>query len=167
MRRSAGINTAFRATIWSAVMSLAMLWLALRGLPLAILAFAPTLLAVGLVLGIMGWIGVKVDMSTALVAGVAIGLSVDDAVHCLLRWKQELRAGRTSDDALKVAYAGTGPGVVLSSSAVSLGFLAMLFSEFVPMSSFGWLVAVATAGGSLGNLVVIPAILALVTRRTR
>ena len=161
------VSTSFRATIWSGVMSLVMLWMALRRLPLAILAFAPTLLAVGLVLGIMGWIGVKVDMSTALVAGVAIGLSVDDAVHCLLRWKQELRAGRASDDALKVAYAGSGPGVVLSSAAVSLGFLAMLYSEFVPMSSFGWLVAVATAGGSLGNLVVIPAILALVTRRTR
>lgn len=161
------VNTSFRATLWSGVMSLLMLWIALRGLPLALLAFAPTLLAVGLVLGIMGWVGIKVDMSTALVAGVAIGLSVDDAVHCLLRWKQELRAGRSSDEALEVAYAGSGPGVVLSSSAVSLGFLAMLYSEFVPMSSFGWLVAVATAGGSLGNLVVIPAILALVTQRTR
>ena len=161
------VSTAFNATIWSAVMSVAMLWMALRYLPLALLAFAPTLLAVGLVLGIMGWMGVKVDMSTALVAGVAIGLSVDDAVHCLLRWKQELRSGLPSDEALKAAYAGSGPGVVLSSSAVSLGFLAMLYSEFVPMSSFGWLVAVATAGGSLGNLVVIPAILALVTRRTR
>lgn len=161
------VSTSFRATIWSGFMSLAMLWMALRYLPLAMLAFTPTLLAVGLVLGIMGWIGIKVDMSTALVAGVAIGLSVDDAVHCLLRWKQELRAGRSSDDALKAAYAGSGPGVVLSSSAVSLGFLAMLYSEFVPMSSFGWLVAVATAGGSLGNLVVIPAILALVTRRSR
>ena len=161
------VTTSFRATIWSGLMSLGMLWLALRRLPLAILAFAPTLLAVGLVLGIMGWIGLKIDMSTALVAGVAIGLSVDDAVHCLIRWKQELKAGRPSDEALKVAYAGSGPGVVLSSSAVSLGFLAMLYSEFVPMSSFGWLVAVATAGGSLGNLVVIPAILALLNRRTK
>ena len=161
------VSTSFRATIWSAVMSLAMLWMALRHFPLAVLAFALTLLAVGLVLGIMGWMGLKIDMSTALVAGVAIGLSVDDAVHCLLRWKQELRAGRPSDEALQVAYAGSGPGVVLSSSAVSLGFLAMLYSEFVPMSSFGWLVAVATAGGSLGNLVVIPAVLALFTRRTQ
>ena len=160
------VSTSFYSTICSGVMSLLMLWMALRNLPLAVLAFAPTLLAVGLVLGIMGWLGLKIDMSTALVAGVAIGLSVDDAVHCLLRWKQELRAGRASDEALKVAYAGSGPGVVLSSSAVSLGFLAMLYSEFVPMSSFGWLVAVATAGGSLGNLVVIPAILALFTRRT-
>jgi len=160
------VTTSFRATIWSGVMSVAMLWMALRNFRLALLAFAPTLLAVGLVLGIMGWLGMKIDMSTALVAGVAIGLSVDDAVHCLLRWKQELRAGRPSDEALKVAYAGSGPGVVLSSAAVSLGFLAMLWSEFVPMSSFGWLVAVATAGGSVGNLVVIPAVLALVTRRT-
>ena len=161
------VSTSFRATIWSGVMSLAMLWFALRNLPLATLAFAPTLLAVGLVLGIMGWMGLKIDMSTALVAGVAIGLSVDDAVHCLLRWKQELRAGRPAGEALKIAYAGSGPGVVLSSSAVSLGFLAMLYSEFVPMSSFGWLVAVATAGGSLGNLVVIPAILALFYRQKR
>lgn len=160
------MSTSFRATIWSGLMSLAMLWMALRYLPLALLAFTPTLLAVGLVMGIMGWLGLKIDVSTALVAGVAIGLSVDDAVHCLLRWKQELRAGRPSDEALRVAYAGSGAGVVLSSSAVSLGFLAMLYSEFVPMSSFGWLVAVATAGGSLGNLVLIPAILALVTRRT-
>ena len=160
------VSTSFRATLCAGLMSLAMLWAALRHLRLAFLAFLPTLLAVGLVLGIMGWLGLKIDMSTALVAGVVIGLSVDDAVHCLLRWKQELRAGRPSDEALKVAYAGSGPGVVLSSSAVSLGFLAMLYSEFVPMSSFGWLVAVATAGGSLGNLVVIPAILALVTRRT-
>ena len=161
------VSTSFYATIWSGVMSLVMLWSALRHFRLALLAFAPTLLAVGLVLGIMGWLGLKIDMSTALVAGVAIGLSVDDAVHCLLRWKQELRAGRPAHEALKVAYAGTGPGVVLSSSAVSLGFLAMLFSEFVPMSSFGWLVAVATAGGSLGNLVVIPAVLALTVSRNR
>lgn len=159
------VKTSFTATIWSGLLSLSMLCCALRSLRLALLAFAPTLLAVGLVLGIMGWLGLKIDMSTALVAGVAIGLSVDDAVHCLLRWKQELRAGRPPQEALQVAYAGTGPGVVLSSSAVSLGFLAMLFSEFVPMSSFGWLVAVATAGGSLGNLVVIPAVLALTVHR--
>lgn len=159
------VGTSFYATIWSGVISVAILWIALRHLRLALLAFAPTLLAVGLVLGIMGWVGLKIDMSTALVAGVAIGLSIDDAVHCLLRWKQEVQAGRTSHQALKAAYAGAGPGVLLSSSAVSLGFLAMLFSEFVPMSNFGWLVAVATAGGSLGNLVVIPAVLELAVRR--
>jgi predicted RND superfamily exporter protein len=68
-------------------------------------------------------------------------------------------------EALKISYAGAGPGVVLSSAAVSLGFLALVFSEFIPTLNFGWLVAVATLGGSLGNLVVLPACLALVQWR--
>jgi predicted RND superfamily exporter protein len=89
---------------------------------------------------------------------------VDDTFHCLLRWKRELKAVRSADEALRVSYAGAGPGVVLSSAAVSLGFLALVFSEFVPTANFGWLVAVATLGGSLGNLVVLPALLAFMYR---
>jgi predicted RND superfamily exporter protein len=111
-------------------------------------------------LGTMGWIGIRIDLSTALVASVAIGLSVDDTFHCLLRWKHEVQAGRHAAAALRDSYAGSGPGVVLSSVAVSLGFLALTFSEFVPTANFGWLVAVATLGGSLGNLIVLPACLA-------
>ena len=51
---------------------------------LAALAIVPTLLSVSLVLGLMGWLGIKLDMATALVASVALGLSVDDTFHCLL-----------------------------------------------------------------------------------
>ena len=54
--------------------------------------------------------------------------------------------------------------MVLSSAAVSVGFLAMVFSEFVPTANFGWLVAVATMGGSLGNILLLPACLALFYR---
>lgn len=159
------IATSFDSTELSAAVILVMLWIAFRSLGLAILALLPTLLAVGFVLGLMGWLGLKIDMSTALVAGIAIGLSVDDAFHCLLRWKDELRHGRTPTEALQLAYAGSGPAVLLSSSAVSLGFLSMVWSEFVPMANFGWLVAVATFGGSLGNLVLTPAVLAVLCRR--
>lgn len=159
------IATSFDSTGLSAAVILIMLWIAFRSLGLAILALLPTLLAVGFVLGLMGWLGLKIDMSTALVAGIAIGLSVDDAFHCLLRWKDELRHGRPPAEALQLAYAGSGPAVVLSSSAVSLGFLSMVWSQFVPMANFGWLVAVATFGGSLGNLVLTPAVLAVLCRR--
>src|SRR5262249_32632907 len=107
----------------------------------------------------------KIDLSTALVASVATGLSVDDTFHCLLGWKRERRAGHSPLEALRASYAGAGPGVVLSSAAISLGFLAMIFSEFVPTANFGWLVAVATLGGSRGNLILWPACLAMVHRR--
>jgi hypothetical protein len=161
------ITTQFESTAWAGAIILLMLALALRSVWLALLALVPTLLAVGLVLGAMGWLGIRIDLSTALVASVAMGLSVDDTFHCLLRWRRELAGGRNAIDSLRTAYAGTGPGVVVSSAAVSLGFLAMIFSEFVPTANFGWLVAVATLGGSLGNLVVLPAFLALVHRLVR
>ena len=163
---SAVIVTAFQSATWATLMIGLMLCLALRSLRLAVLAMVPTMLSVGLVLGVMGWLGLKIDMSTALVASVAIGLSVDDTFHCLLRWKQEVAGGRSRDEALRVAYTGSGPGVVLSSTAVSLGFMAMIVSEFVPTSNFAWLVSVATLGGSLGNLVVLPATLAVFRGRT-
>ena len=56
---------------------------------LALLAILPTMLAVGLVLGLMGWLAIKLDMATALVASVALGLSVDDTFHCLLQFRRE------------------------------------------------------------------------------
>jgi hypothetical protein len=158
------ITTQFQSTALSCAVILVMLVVALRSLQLAMLALLPTLLAIALVLGTMGWLGIKIDLSTALVASVAMGLSVDDTFHCLLRWKREIRTGRRADEALRVSYAGAGPGVILSSVAVSLGFLALVLSDFVPTANFGWLVAVATLGGSVGNLIVLPACLSFLAR---
>lgn len=161
------ISTSFRSAGWSTLLILAMLFLALRHFPLAILALLPTVVAVLLVLGVMGWIGLKIDMSTALVAAVAIGLSVDDTFHCLLHWQGDLRKGIPVREAILESYATSGPGVILGSAAVTLGFLAMIFSQFVPMMNFGWLVAVATLGGSLGNLIMLPAVLSLASNVSR
>jgi predicted RND superfamily exporter protein len=157
------VATATDSVAWACVMMLVMLLLALRNPLLALLALMPTLLAVGSVLGVMGWLGLRIDMATALVASVAIGLSVDDSFHCLLRWRRE-RQGRSSREALRAAYSGSGPGVVVSSAAVSIGFTAQLFSDFLPTANFGWLIAVASLGGSVGNLVFVPACLALFVR---
>src|SRR5262249_29235533 len=69
------IATQWSTFFWSAGGILLMLTLAFRGPKLAVLALLPTMLSVGLVLGLMGWIGVKLDVATALIASVALGLS--------------------------------------------------------------------------------------------
>ncbi|MEJ7638495.1 MAG: MMPL family transporter, partial [Singulisphaera sp.] len=152
-------------TQWATILTstlgiLAMLTLALRRPTLAVLALVPTLLAVALVLGLMGWLGVKLDLATALVASVALGLSVDDTFHCLLQFRRE-RAELPFRESLFASYAVTGPGVLLSSLAVAVGFAALWFSEFAPFSIFGMMVGIATAGSTLGNLVLLPACLTL------
>ena len=154
------IATQWSTFFWSAGGILIMLTLAFRGPVLALLAILPTMLAVGLVLGLMGWIGIKLDLATALVASVALGLSVDDTFHCLLQFRRH-RAGVPFRRALLESYAVTGPGVLLSSVAVALGFAVLRFSEFTPFALFGTMVCIATAGSSLGNLILLPACLSL------
>jgi predicted RND superfamily exporter protein len=62
-------------------------------------------------------------------------------------------------------YTVSGPGVLLSSFAVTIGFTALRLSEFEPFVNFGTMVGIATAGSTLGNLVLLPALLTLGDRR--
>ena len=158
------ILTQWETFFWSVAGILLMLTLALRSLVLAGLAMVPTLLAVGLVLGLMGWMGIKLDMATALVASVALGLSVDDTFHCLLQFRKS-RKTLPFSQSLESSYSITGPGVILSSSAVAIGFLALRLSEFSPFANFGTMVGIATAGSTIGNLVLLPACLTLLEAR--
>lgn len=154
------IATQWATFFWSALGILIMLTLAFRSLSLALLAILPTMLSVGLVLGLMGWFSIKLDMATALVASVALGLSVDDTFHCLIQFHKELK-DRGFLASLFDSYKVSGPGVILSSLAVAVGFMALRASEFAPFVHFGTMVAIATAGSTLGNLVLLPACLTL------
>lgn len=155
------MSTQWTAFAWALGGILLMMTLAFRRLSLALLAIFPSLLAVGLVLGLMGWQGIKLDLATALIASVALGLSVDDTFHCLLQYRRYRDRGVPFEESLFASYSVTGLGVLLSSLAVGIGFTVLRFSEFVPFSNFGTLVAIATLGSSLGNLVLLPACLAI------
>jgi predicted RND superfamily exporter protein len=156
--------TSWTTFAWATVSILVMLVLAFRSLLLAVLAILPSILAVGVVLGLTGWARVKLDLATALVASVALGLAVDDTFHCLLQFRRERRLRTSFTESLFASYSVTGPGVILSSLAVAAGFAVLWFSEFVPFSNFGLMVGVATLGSSLGNLVLLPACLTLAHR---
>jgi predicted RND superfamily exporter protein len=160
------IATQWTTFLWSAVGILAMLTLAFHSLVLAVLAILPTLLSVALVLGLMGWFSIKLDMATALVASVALGLSVDDTFHCLLQFHRD-RKTRRFRRRLFESYRVSGPGVLLSSLAVAIGFAALRASEFEPFVNFGTMVGIATAGSTLGNLVLLPACLTVGDRWRR
>ena len=154
------IATQWGTFAWSALGILLMLTLAFRSPVLAALAILPTLLSVALVLGLMGWMGIRLDMATALVASVALGLSVDDTFHCLLQFHRHRRT-QGFRRRLFDSYRVSGPGVILSSLAVAIGFGALRASEFEPFVNFGTMVGIATAGSTLGNLVLLPACLTL------
>ena len=140
-----------------------LLWLALGNLRFALIALVPNLLPILVILGVMGWMGVALNMGVAMIAAVSIGLSVDSSIHYL--WP--LVANRVSaeqaleEDNPQAARLQARIGTALTYSSVTLiiGFLSLTKSEFVPTVFFGSLVSAAMFGGLLGNLVLLPALL--------
>ena len=155
------IATQWGTFFWSAVGILLMLTLAFRSVVLALLAILPTMLSVGLVLGLMGWLSIKLDMAHG--PGGQRGAGALGGRHVPLPDPVSPRAqGRAaSPRASSTATRFPVPGVILSSLAVAVGFTALCASEFEPFVNFGTMVAIATAGSTLGNLVLLPACLTL------
>jgi predicted RND superfamily exporter protein len=118
------------------------------------------------VLGGMGWLAglgladVKLNMGAAMIAAVSMGLSVDGSLHYLWAYRQARHRGQTHELALAAAQQSVGQAMLLATLALVLGFGVLLTSPFVPTIYFGALMALAMAGGLVGNLVLLPVLLA-------
>lgn len=140
-----------------------MMLVAFRSPTLALLALIPNALPIFMVLGGMGWLGLKINMGAAMIAAVSIGLSVDSSIHYIISFQRERRAGKPLYVALADVQQTVGRAVVFSTLALIVGFTVLCTSNFVPTIYFGALVSISMLGGLLGNLFVLPLLLRLVT----
>jgi predicted RND superfamily exporter protein len=138
-----------------------LLAVAFRSVLLAAIALVPNGLPIFVVLGLLGWAGVRVNMGTAMIAAVSMGLSVDSSIHYIAAFRRRVAAGQPLAAALGTAHQTAGRAMVFSTLALCVGFLALTTSGFMPTVSFGWLSALTMAGGLVGNLVVLPVLLAV------
>lgn len=139
-----------------------MLSIAFRSPVLGGLTLVPNALPIFFVLGILGWLGQPINMGTAMIAAVSMGLSVDSSIHYVTAFRRRRDAGHSVDVALSVAHQTAGRAIVFSTLALVVGFLALCTSGFIPTVSFGALSCLTLAGGLVGNLVVLPVLLSLV-----
>lgn len=140
------------------------LTLALRSLLLAGLALLTNIAPVMVVLGLVGWAGVKVNLGVAMIAAVALGLSVDSSLQLLFAFRRRLAAGDSLEQALAEVQQGVGRAMLFSTVALVSGFMVLTTSPFVPTVTFGLLTALALAGGLVGNLIALPSLLMLTHR---
>jgi len=139
----------------------ALLAIAFRSPLLAAVALVPNALPIFVVLGLCGWAGERVNMGTAMIAAVSMGLSVDSSIHYIAAFRRRLREGHAFEAALETAHQTAGRAMIFSTLALVVGFLALTTSGFIPTVSFGALSCLTLLGGLLGNLVVLPVLLAL------
>lgn len=130
-----------------------------RSLTLGLLALVPTVLPVVVTLGAMGWLGLALDVGSAMVAAVVLGLAVDDAIHLLDAVSRRQQAGASLEAALAGAVTDVGRALVTTSFALTVGFTALALSPWNTVASFGQVTAIAVLGALASVLLVLPSLL--------
>lgn len=136
-----------------------MMSVAQRSLRVGLLSLVPNLLAIGAVVAVMGWLDLPVNIGTAMIASVAMGLTIDSSIHYLAGLRRELQRGDGFSAALQRTQQDVGSALLYANLALVAGFLVLTASNFIPLVYFGILSSVAMLGGLLGNLVVLPLLL--------
>ncbi|HMO14486.1 MAG TPA: MMPL family transporter [Pirellulaceae bacterium] len=139
--------------------------LAFRSWKLAIISMFPNLVPILMLMGLLGWLSVKLNMGAVMIAAVSIGLSVDSSIHYLWSFKRCIKSGMNVFESVQQSQFRVGRAATFSTLALVAGFLSLCFSDFVPTVYFGVLVSMSMLGGLLGNLVLLPGILFLIYRK--
>ena len=136
---------------------LALMFLSAR---IGFFAILPNVVPIVLFFGMMGWLGILLNLGTSLIAAIALGIAVDSTIHYMARLNLELRGETDQVAALVRTVRTVGVPIVYTTVALFLGFLTFAFSSFVPIQNFGILTAFTMAAALGANLVLLPALLA-------
>ncbi|MBI4209544.1 MAG: MMPL family transporter [Deltaproteobacteria bacterium] len=135
--------------------------LSLRSWGLALIAIPPNIFPVVIISGIMGKFNIGLDVGTCTVASIVIAMAVDDTIHFLHRFKEELKISGGYTSAVWTTMATVGPPIVYTSLVLAAGFWVLIFSSYVPALNFGFLSGVAVLGALIGDIIILPALLLL------
>jgi hypothetical protein len=156
------LHQLYRSQILTLGVSFGVLALAIfgifRSVRIALICVAPNVLSTVIVLGLMGWLGIPLDFMTIMIAAIAMGITVDDTIHYIDRYLEELREG-AGEEAVARAHSSVGYALLYTSLIVILGFALLAFSDFIPSVLFGLLTALAMALAVLFDLTLLPALL--------
>ncbi|MDH3755949.1 MAG: MMPL family transporter, partial [Acidimicrobiia bacterium] len=136
----------------------------MRSVKYAVTAVTPILLVVGWVYGFMFLVDYKINVVTATVAAIAVGVGIDYSTHFTMRFREEFEFEPSRFPALRRAGEGTGGALAISALSSIIGFTVMAFAPMPIFVTFGSLMAVTILFSLLVSLLVLPSMLLVVTR---
>ncbi|MDT0633934.1 efflux RND transporter permease subunit [Spectribacter hydrogenooxidans] len=136
-----------------------MLLLLFRSFKVALIGVAPTMVAASAVLGLMGWIGIPLDIMTITIAAITVGIGVHDTIHYAHRFRDEIQQDGDYAAAVQRSHATVGRAVYYTTVTVTLGFSILVLSNFVPTIYFGLLTGAAMVLALIANLTLLPLLL--------
>ena len=130
-----------------------------KSIKLSIIGIIPNIFASTFILGLIGLLKIPLDIMTITIAAISIGIAVDNTIHYLYRYKSSINQKINYKDSIDMTHNTVGKAVIITSIAISLGFLTLCFSNFVPTIIFGLFTSLAMIFAMIGVLITLPSIL--------
>jgi predicted RND superfamily exporter protein len=147
-------------TLGIVLLALMCMFLILFGsLKIALIAIAPNLLSIGVVLGVMGWLNIPLDMMTITIAAISIGIAVDDTIHYIHRFRHEIKVDQNYIKAVHRCHGSIGYAMYYTSITIIIGFSILTLSNFIPSIYFGLLTGLAMLIALVAALTLLPQLL--------
>ena len=114
-----------------------MFFILFRNIPISLIGVVPNLIAAFFILGIIGLLGIPLDMMTITIAAITIGIAVDNSIHYIYRFKEEFKKLNDYNKTLDRCHSTVGIAILNTSITIVFGFSILVFSNFIPTIYFG------------------------------
>ncbi len=125
----------------------------------------PNILPIILVVGIMGWLGITIDMGVAVSGAIVLGVAVDDTIHFFVKYFDAKKRNLSMEDSFAYVFQYAGTAIVFTTIILSLSFLLFMGSNFAPNFNFGIVTASALIIAFIADLLLLPAILSIIDKK--
>jgi len=154
------LNSLIESTLWSFITITPLMMFVSRGVRAGAVVMVPNTLPILVVFGGMGWLGANVDIGSMMSASIALGVAVDDTIHFLTWYREELAKGTERRQALLETYRRCASPTLQAALISGLGLSIFALSTFTPTQRFGWLMLTILLAGVVAELIMLPAMLA-------
>jgi predicted RND superfamily exporter protein len=125
----------------------------------------PNLVPIAFTLGLMGWLGIPLDMFTLMIGTIAIGLAVDDTIHFMHNFRRYYDETGNPEESVQRTLASAGQAMLFTTLVLAAGFLVYTQAYMVNLIAFGLLITVAITLAFVADVTLAPALVVMLTRK--
>jgi uncharacterized protein len=160
------IQSQIKSFILAVVLIFMLMLLWMRSIKLALFSLIPNFFPVLIMFATMGFSGIHLDIATATVAAIIIGVAIDDTVHFLFWWRKTEMQERSWEECLRSTLQHVGPAACITSGLLAISFPLLMFAQVKTVFYFGFLTTIAVIAALPGDLIILPLILKYYKKKT-
>ena len=140
----------------------AMFFILFRNIKLSLIGVVPNFIAAFFILGIIGLLGIPLDMMTITIAAITIGIAVDNSIHYIYRFKEEFKNLNDYNKTVNLCHSTVGKAILNTSITIVFGFSILILSKFIPTIYFGIFTGIAMLLAMISVLTLLPSLILLI-----